>query len=262
MRRGAIGLTMITALVIGALAGVVLFTQVGPVPLPATAGPADPTSSGSVGESASPSTSRSTAPSASPTSSATPSAKPSSASPAPPFTIRALLEASEFKDVGGWGTTTLIDIWDDVPPKQISSCTEPQNSDGKRVAAHSALYRGQSTSAVEVVTRYGSDQAARTAVARLTTRIRACATEPAGDPDLTAAEIQVPDPAELSEVHLWDTTGTNGSKAQGAVGIVRTGDRVAFLTMISLTTDPIGTADQPGTTKIGPLLIQAGRRLV
>lgn len=276
MRRTGTWATLIGAVLIGVLAGVMLFARVGPLPIstaqpsgpssPDSAGPSRPGPSSPPPSSADPSdspSSPSTPAVSSPPASPSPSDTPSGSTPSePPFTAKALLQPSEFEEFGTWGRTTTVRTWDGVPPDQVTSCTEPDDGEGRQVAAHAAVYRGKSTTAVEIVIRYADEETAKAAVIRMLDRVDACADQPAGDPDLTAEMIQAPDPDELSASYLWDTTGADGSTAQGAIGIVRAGDRVALLTLISLTSDPVGTTKEKGTTDLGPLLVQAGRRLV
>lgn len=270
MRRGGVVTTMIAAVVVGLLAGVVLFTQVGPVPLAIgrpTGGPSGPSSTAAPSPSASPSaaapTPSTSSPTPTPSTSAPSSPEPSAPTPSDPaFTVRALLQPEEFQTVGGWGTTSLVDSWQGLPPEQVTSCTEPAGADGERVATHSAVYRGRSTTGAEVVIRYADADAAEVAVSRMIERITACADQPDGDPELTVTDLPAPDPEELSEVYLWDTTAVvKKGTAQGAIGIARAGDRIAFLTLISLSTDPVG-GKKKATTDLDALLLQAGRRLI
>jgi len=264
MRHTGLWLTMSLAVVVGVVAGVALFTGVGPIPLPnrpasTSRVPSDPASesgtpSPRASSSAPPSASSSPSRSESGTRTATPSAA-TSATSEPPFTARALLQPAEFLE-RGWGSATVSKTWTQIPPVQVTSCAAPADGDGAIVAAHAATYRGRSTTAAEVVARYDTEKAAQDAVQTLIDRIAECADPADGEPDLTVEPMQVPDPDGISEVYLWNTTGPAGTSTEGAIGVARAGDRIALLSMVSTTTDPVGT------TKVGSLVLQAGRRLV
>lgn len=250
MRSGRL-LVLVAAVVAGVLVGALLFSQLGPIPLPPdllAAGPGNPNLSPSASAGTSPPSSSLFSPSAS----RTPTPRQSSA---PPFTKLALLQPADFL-ARGWGAALVDGTWDDFPPDQITSCTEIEAKDAHRVAAYAAVYRKKSTTGTEIVVRYANEATARTVMATVIERIAACAEQPTGDPDLAVNALAAPDPAGVSEIHLWRTTGVAGSTARGVVAIVRAGDRIALLTMISLTTDPIVD------TEYASLALAAGRRLV
>lgn len=240
MRRSSVWFSLGLALVIGVLAGGVLFDRVGPIPLstgPERTSGAKPATS--VGSSSTASTSKS---------------KPSSIpTPKPPFTAKALLQPEELTD-RGWGRATVTQRWDSVPDSQITSCVEVSAS-GTTVAAYAATYRGLNTTAAEVVIRFTDETAARLATQPLIDQISSCMS-PAGDEvDVFVKRLEPPETdGVISEVYLWEITGSDN--LEGAIGLARTDDRIALLTMRSKVTDPTKT------TLLSNLTQQAGRRLV
>lgn len=254
MRGGTITGTLLGAVVAGVAGGVLLHAS---VPFPGTSAqltsPQTPTSS-SPATSASPSApTDSTSPSKKPSPTEDPS--PTKTGPASKFTRAALLPGTDFVE-RGWAKADVLSLSDGVGDPASTLCTSVPSDVAGLTAAYAATYRGLNTYGAEQVVRFRTVAEAEAAFADLTTRVERCDTDPKRAARATIGTRHEPE-LPLSGAVWWNTAPKeDGVSAQGVIGLVRMGDRIAYLTLASEINDP------STTVKVESLLTQAGRRLV
>lgn len=185
-------------------------------------------------------------PSASPTPkpTATPSASdsksPSASDSAAPFTNKALLQTDEFRRYG-WGSATVTDSYQTPPDTDLTGCGGFTDDEPGLAAAYGASYRGEQSTAHEVVARFDSVAEAKQKSEELH--------QSAADCSGVGSRQDIPG---VENGHWWPRTVGD---TRGVVAVCRDGDRLLVLSVTSETSDPVQT------TQIPELLRRATERL-
>lgn len=178
---------------------------------------------------------------------------------APPFTRAALLQPQEFRSYG-WGKADRTGIYDGAGQHLPVLCTSPRIVGAGAVEAYSAEYQGLQTHAVEIVVRHPGAAESSALFDKLAAKTGRCA---AAGRTLRSTPTTRHEPklTGIDEARWWQVEVPSGSGGLtragfGVVAEARIHDRLVFLVLTSVTTDPATTV------QFEPLLTQAARRLV
>ncbi len=215
-------------------------------PSPSPSASPSPKASSSSSRSASPSPSRSPSPSHSASSS------PAS-DPDPDFDRSALLRTTDFT-AHGWAQARVTNSYPSLPQPPINPCAAITPGQVGLLEGNAGAWSSSHTTAQETVALFTDTTLADKEFNRLLNQIANCTNTNvrlAGFARTTSA-------SGVDSIRWWNTLGPDA--ARGIIGVVRTDNRVAVLSISSPDSDPDDT-HAGGTTEVGTLLGIVGQRI-